>query len=526
MAKKKEKIIVELDLPKDDKTLTRLYIILFFSIILGLSSGLFWITNSGFVPTANGEPMFTNLYCGATAKDPVTGASMGDYFRSNQKPTYAANQSCNILQDKADVIVWETEEPWTTVSKRAQNFNVPGVPPEATGGVVVEQPMWLNCTIDAKDGTPYTVAIRSPDGDLLAYNNGTVGQSKDCGITLQTIEAGDMYEFIVLSNGEGEPLYEVTFEMTIHYFDGIPTNMNNKSLWIGPSLNLGITSVHPTIFLNFFGLTFFLLIFPASYYWEKVELAKNEMEEKFPDFLRDLAEYWKGGLSMTVAVQTLATSEYGALNHEVKKMSNQLSWGIKFGDVIHQFAERVGTPLIKRAITLIQEADKAGGKISDILVTAANDSREIKFLEAERNRAIGSYIAVIWTSYFVFLGVIVVLAKVFIPAIANSNSGGEEGGDSGGQTIGNMSIRNVDPLFFLTVFYYGVTMQALGNGSMAGLMAKGRFSAGFKQSGLMIVVALMVFNIIAFSNDLIGVTEIPSLSPGSGSFVPQPINWG
>jgi len=525
MARKKEKIIVELDLPKDDKTLSRLYTILFFSILLGVTSGLFWITNSGFIPTANGEPMFTNIYCGATAQDPLTGQPMGDYFKSNQKPTYAANQSCNILQDKADVITWEPE-PWTDVSKRAQNFNVPGVPPEATGGAVVEQPMWLNCSIDAKQGTSYTIAIRNPDGDLLAYENGTVGQSTDCEIVLQNIEAGDLYEFIAMSNVEGETLYEVKFDMTIHYFDGIPTYMNNKSLWIGPSVDIFITQVHPTIFLNFFGLTFFLLIFPASYYWEKVEEAKNEMEEKFPDFLRDLAEYWKGGLSMTVAVQTLATSEYGALNHEVKKMSNQLSWGIKFGDVIHQFADRVGTPLIKRAITLIQEADKAGGKISDILVTAANDSREIKFLEAERNRAIGSYIAVIWTSYFVFLGVIVVLAKVFIPAIANSNSSGEDGGDSGGQTIGNMSIRNVDPLFFLTVFYYGVTMQAMGNGSMAGLMAKGRFSAGFKQSGLMIVVALVVFNIIAFSNDLIGVTEIPSLAPNTGSFVPQPISWG
>ena len=139
-------------------------------------------------------------------------------------------------------------------------------------------------------------------------------------------------------------------------------------------------------------------------------------------------------------------------------MSDQLSWGVKFSDVILQFAERVGTPLVRRAITLIAEADRAGGKISDILVTAANDSRELKFLEAERKRAIGSYIAVIWNSYFVFLGVIFVLAKVFIPAIAGSNSGGEDGGDSGGQTIGNMTIRNIEPLFFLTIFYYGVTM--------------------------------------------------------------------
>ena len=62
-----------------------------------------------------------------------------------------------------------------------------------------------------------------------------------------------------------------------------------------------------------------------------------------------------------------------------------------------------------RAISLISEANRAGGKISDILVTAANDRRELKFLEGERRRSIASYISVIWTSYGVFLGVIVVL---------------------------------------------------------------------------------------------------------------------
>ena len=30
----------------------------------------------------------------------------------------------------------------------------------------------------------------------------------------------------------------------------------------------------------------FFFIYPASYYWEKVEDAKNEVEEEFPDFLR------------------------------------------------------------------------------------------------------------------------------------------------------------------------------------------------------------------------------------------------
>ena len=43
-------------------------------------------------------------------------------------------------------------------------------------------------------------------------------------------------------------------------------------------------------------------------------------------------------------------------------MSDQLSWGVKFSDVIGQFAERVGTPLVRRAITLVAEVTEQAGK--------------------------------------------------------------------------------------------------------------------------------------------------------------------
>jgi len=497
--------------------MTKLYGILFVSILLGMSTAVVWATNSGFIPTSNGEPMFTNVACGIITGD-------NEAFNGNSKPTYAQNESCSLLQDSPDVVSWN-DEPWEDIILTGKNFDVPGVDPLATGGEVVVQPLTLTCEAEASGPVSYTVAIRDRYGDIVSPSfTGNTGLTTDeCLIEIESIDPGTRYELVVQSNTENEPLDQFTFTMEIEYYDGIPANMNNKSLWIGPEVSIGPLGIHPTIFLNFFGLMFFFFLWPASFYWERVENKKNEIEEKFPDFLRDLAEYWKGGLSMTVAVQTLATSEYGALNDEVKKMSDQLSWGIKFSDVILQFAERVGTPLVKRAISLISEADRAGGKISDILVTAANDSREIKFLEGERKRAIGSYIAVIWTSYFVFLGVIVVLSTVFIPAIANSNSSDDGGG---GQNIGNMKIRNVDPLFFLTIFYYGVTMQAIGNGCMAGLMATGRFSAGFKHSGMMILVALVVFNVIAFSPNLIGITAPPGVNPSVGTFMPAPLNIG
>ena len=214
MARKKEKIVVNLDLPKDDTTLTRLYVILFFSIILGLGSGLFWIANSGFVPTANGEPMFTNLYCGATAQDEL-GNPTGEYFQTNQKPTYTANQTCSILQDEPDRITWEGEE-WTMVTKRGKNFDVPGVPESSTGGTAVLQPLWLNYTVEASGSYDYTVAIRTSGGDILEFENDTANTGEQQ-LFMLSIPPDTRYELIFMTSQEGQFLQTVNFDMTVHY---------------------------------------------------------------------------------------------------------------------------------------------------------------------------------------------------------------------------------------------------------------------------------------------------------------------
>ena len=518
--RKKNRIKVDLELPKDDSTIVKLYGIIGFTLLLGISSLGFWIINTDFVPTQNGQPMFINMYC---------------EFDPRFQTTYSDNQSCDILQDTPSPTTWESGDPWRGVGARGQDFDVPGMDNDTLGTYprsLMQQQMSIACEVRDTKPVPFTVEIRDPNGYLLTWYDNSMKQYSndtntaksrggDCDLVIPDVQPGEGYTIAFISNDEGETLDTVEFSITIDVYDGVPDNMNNKSLWIGPEVDfIGIT-LRPTIFLNWFGIGIFVLIFPASVFWERQMKALDEVEEKFPDFLRDLAEYWKGGLSMTIAVQTLANSEYGALNSDVKKMANQISWGISFEIVITQFADRVGTPLVKRAISLITEANRAGGKISDILVTAANDSREIKFLEAERARAISSYIAVIWVSYMVFLLVIIMMGKIFIPAIAGSNAG-DDGGDEGGASIGNMQIRSIDALFFITVFYYGVTMQALGNGTMAGLMATGRITTGFKIAGQMIVVGFLGFNFIVYEPQLIGISPPPGLNPATGTYTPSP----
>ena len=518
LARKKDKIKVDLELPKSDSTMLKLYGILGVCMILGISSIVFWFINSPFLPTPNGQPMFVNLACG---RDPTFYPDMGD------------NESCSLMHDEAQTSTYVAPKAWPKFYSKGQRFIAPGLMQEDRGNFTGEllQPFTWDCVAKADEAIPYTLQLWDSEDRTLAESNGFANEGK-CQLKYEHVEPGEQYSIVAYSDDSGlMKLRPMEFTISIETYDGIPEYMNNASLWVGPEVDLGITSFRPTLFLNFFGIGIFVAFFPASYYWDGVKNRVNAKEEKFPDFLRDLAEYWKGGLSMNVAVQTLANSEYGPLNPEVKKMANQLSWGVAFGDVILLFADSVGTPLVKRAISLIAEANKAGGKISDILVTAANDSREIKFLEGERKRAISSYIAVIWVSYMVFLGVIVVLGKVFIPAIASSNSegdgegddaaeGDDEEGESGGAELGNMTIRAIDPLFFLMVFYYGVTLQAVGNGVMAGLMATGRFSSGMKHAGMMIVLALFAFNFVVFSPDLIGIQQAPGIDVRAGTFDP------
>ena len=281
MAKKK-KIVVDLDLPKDDPTQRNFLIILFLSIMLGTASGLFWITNSGFLPTANGEPMFTNLACSTITGD--------QGFNAPSTPTYAMNESCSILKDNPETVVWEETEGWENVERAGASFDMPGIDRDFVGqGIVITQPVTVTCSVDAAEATPYTVAIRDKYKMTLAYNQGVAGvPGDDCSLFMADLEPGERYEFGFWVDEQDQYLSTVTFRFEAEYYDGIPDNMNNKSLWLGPTL--GDTQLRPMIFLNFFGLTFFLYIFPASYYAERVALKRNEKEDKFPDFLRDLAE--------------------------------------------------------------------------------------------------------------------------------------------------------------------------------------------------------------------------------------------
>lgn len=240
------------------------------------------------------------------------------------------------------------------------------------------------------------------------------------------------------------------------------------------------------------------LMYPYGWYGKRQDAIRARVEEKFPDFLRDLAEYWKGGLSMTVAIQTLAKGEYGNLNDEVNKMASQISWGVSFGEVLEMFTERVTSPIVTRAVKMVDEANRAGGRISDILLAASFDAREIKALENERRQEVGSYVTVIYTSFFVYLGIILVLASTFVPAIVDSSAA--TGG--GSMSIGNLTIREMNEVWISSMFLYSLMVQGIGNGLAAGFMSTGKLYSAFSRASFLLFLGWFIFELIGIATSI------------------------
>ncbi len=216
----------------------------------------------------------------------------------------------------------------------------------------------------------------------------------------------------------------------------------------------------------------------------------KNMEARFPDFLRDLASSHKGGLTLVQSVQIASRGEYGDLGAEIQRLADQLSWHVSFEEAFGHFANRVNTPLIRRSVNLVLEAGRSGGSTTDVLLAAARDAREIKTLERERNLNMSVYTTVIYVTFFVFLFVVGVLVGQFLPEILAAS---EATANSDLQLEGGLDMGGVDEGDYRQFYFIAASVQAIGNGILAGIMGSGNVSAGLRHAAIMVLCTYISF---------------------------------
>lgn len=263
-------------------------------------------------------------------------------------------------------------------------------------------------------------------------------------------------------------------------------------LIVSASMALGgdVAGLDNRLWLDFFAFALLAALGPYGFYVATKYKRVRQLEERFPDFLRDLAASRKAGLTLNESVTIASHGEYGALTPEIVKMSDQLSWNVPFDEALTRFGERVHTPLVQRATSLINEASRTGGNVTDVLLAAARDAREIKNLETERRTTMGMYTIIIYVTFFVFLGVAAVLYGTFIPEILKT-SNIAKAGSFGGMTIGQVTLEDYRVFYFLASL-----MQGLGNGFVGGLMGSGKPLDGLRHAFVMVLITYLTFALL------------------------------
>jgi len=229
---------------------------------------------------------------------------------------------------------------------------------------------------------------------------------------------------------------------------------------------------------------------PFGFYETMLAKRINNIEERFPEFLRDLAESRKAGMTMTRAVEMAARGDYGYLTPEIKQMHVQISWGMSFSDALRRFGNRIKTPLVQRTTTMVVKASEAGGKIADVIEAAARNVREIKILQRERKTEMQLYLMIIYISFFVFLAVIVALAGMFLPELVKATEAAGSANLGGGEGAG-LSLEDYEFIYICTAL-----SQAVGSGIVAGALSEGKALPGLRHGTIMVIVTYIVFKLM------------------------------
>lgn len=228
---------------------------------------------------------------------------------------------------------------------------------------------------------------------------------------------------------------------------------------------------------------------PAGVWFDRKIRRDQDLEERFPDLLRDLAASRQAGLTLEKAVRIASRGDYGELDPEIDRMADQLAWNVSFQEALQRFSDRVDTPLVRRSLALIEQADRAGGDVAGVLHAAARDAQEIKTLERERRASMGIYTAIIYVTFFVFLGVAAALFVSFVPEIIAAVEGlGEAGTGFAGL---DLQVRTIHE--YRTFYMTAALVQAVGNGIVAGKIETGHLTSGLKHAAIMVTITVVTF---------------------------------
>lgn len=86
-----------------------------------------------------------------------------------------------------------------------------------------------------------------------------------------------------------------------------------------------------------------IAIIPVALLDLREQVRVKNLENALPNFFRDLAGMNDSGMTLPTAVHLVAGAEYGTLTPHIRKLDNEMSWGVNFVEALYRFGRGLGT---------------------------------------------------------------------------------------------------------------------------------------------------------------------------------------
>lgn len=234
----------------------------------------------------------------------------------------------------------------------------------------------------------------------------------------------------------------------------------------------------------------YMLVIPLMIFHEYKKSKEDRIQSQIPDFLKKLASTNETGMTLRDSIKLMTRSDIG-LSKEIKKIWNDIEWGLAINEALVRFANRVRTHMVARSVTLLTKANESSGDIGEVLNVAARDVAAEQELKNERRINMFIYVVIIYISFLVFIGIIYIISTTFLNEMVKAGEKVSTSGGGGGAVP--LSLTREKLGVYNRIFFHGALIQGFSSGLIAGVMGEGSVLSGLKHSVVMITIGYILF---------------------------------
>lgn len=228
-------------------------------------------------------------------------------------------------------------------------------------------------------------------------------------------------------------------------------------------------------------ITLIVSVVPPAIVHQKIAGRKSSMERGISNFLRDLTETRKTGLSPEACISNLSDRDYGAFSKELKKMSSDIGWGIPMRKVIMDFVKKTKSWMSQIVMFLLLEAIDVGGGTISMIESLARFNNMTQEVEKEKKMSIRPYMIM---PYF---AAILLVSTTLMTLLFTTNTMA-----LGGET----STASASTEFLTLIFTVSVITHCYLIGLVCGKISEESLAAGFKHSAFLVLIAIVASKVV------------------------------